>query len=69
MLKIRTFREQIGGVFIAVGSPAGLNQSSQRSPLDVQAQFLHVKVKEARAPLRGWVSSSWLRAQPQNAQV
>ena len=36
-------------------------------PLDVQAQFR--LVKEIRAPLGGWVSSSQRRTQPQNTQA
>ena len=52
MLQIRTFREQMGGVFIAVGPPAGLSQSSRRSRLTYNLNSCTSRLKRSGSTQR-----------------
>lgn len=52
VLQIRTFREQMGGVFIAVGSPAGLSQSSRRSRLTYKLNSCTSRLKRSGSTQR-----------------
>lgn len=54
MLQIRTFREQMGGVFIAVGPPAGLSQSSRRSCLTYNLNSYTPRLKRSGSTQAGF---------------